>query len=175
MKEQGVVTASDAKSGQKKWLHYERKYSNAMWHVDWHTMKDPRLRGLKLVTFLDDSSRCITEARTFAEATSENVVTTLREAIGKFGTPATILSDNGRCFNGGRSKKSMPRGTWTPTAFEAELLDRGIGLINSRPYHPETNGKLERLHHTIEEEIGHYDGLRQYVDYYNERRPPLFA
>ncbi len=143
MKEQGLVTPSDAKSGQKKWLRYERKYSNAMWHVDWHDMKDPRLRGLNLVTFLDDSSRCVTPARTFAEATSENVVITLRDAIDRFGTPATILSDNGRCFNGGRSKKNMPRGTWTPTTFEAELLNRGIGLINSRPYHPETNGKLE--------------------------------
>ncbi len=30
--------------------------------------------------------------------------------------------------------------------------------------------ELRRLHRTIEEEIRHYDGLRQYVDYYNERR-----
>ncbi len=170
MKEQGLVAASDTKSGQKKWLRYERKYSNAMWHVDWHEMKDPRLRGLKLVTFLDDSSRCVTAARTFADATSENVVITLREAIGRFGKPATILSDNGRCFNGGRSKKNMPRGTWTPTAFEAELLDRGIGLINSRPYHPETNGKLERFHGSIEAEIRHYESLDAYIKYYNERR-----
>ncbi len=70
MKEQGLVAASDTKSGQKKWLRYERKYSNAMWHVDWHEMKDPRLRGLKLVTFLDDSSRCVTAARTFAGSTA---------------------------------------------------------------------------------------------------------
>ena len=144
MRENNLVSKSAARSAQCKWLRYERKYYNAMWHVDWHDIKDPRLRGLKLVTFLDDSSRCITAARTFAEATSENVVITLREAIGRFGTPATILSDNGRRFNGGRSKKNIPKGAWRPTAFEAELLDRGIGLINSGSYHPETNGKLER-------------------------------
>ncbi len=47
---------------------------------------------------------------------------------------------------------------------------RSIILINSRPYHPQTNGKLERFHGMIEDEIWHYDSLRDYVDYYNERR-----
>ncbi len=37
-------------------------------------------------------------------------------------------------------------------------------------YHPQTNGKLERFHGMIEDEIWHYDSLRDYVDYYNERR-----
>jgi len=103
-------------------------------------MKDPRFRGLCLVTFLDDSSRCVTGARLFTEATSENAVTALAEAAERFGTPAAVLSDDCRCFNGGRSKKSLPRGSWSPTAFEAALLDRGIEMINSRPYHPQTNG-----------------------------------
>ena len=56
------------------------------------------------------------------------------------------------------------------TAFEEELLGRGIELINSRPYHPQTNGKLERFHRSIEEEIGHYESLPEYIEYYNERR-----
>ncbi len=80
MKEQGLVAASDTKSGQKKWLRYERKYSNAMWHVDWHDMKDPRLRGLNLVAYLDDSSRCITGFGVFEHATSKNAVLVLRKA-----------------------------------------------------------------------------------------------
>ncbi len=64
----------------------------------------------------------------------------------------------------------MPGRTWRPTTFEAELLERGIGLINSRPYHLETNGKLERLHGSIEKEIQHYESLSAYVGYYNECR-----
>ena len=106
-------------------------------------MKDPRFAGLNLVTFLDDSSRCVTGAGLFREAASENVVAVLRQAVARFGAPATILSDNGRCFIGARSsskKKSPPKGGWRPTAFE-ELLDCGIELINSRPHHPQTNGK----------------------------------
>jgi len=52
----------------------------------------------------------VTGARLFAEATSENAVAALAEAIGRFGTPAAVLSDNGRCLDGGRSKRRLPRG-----------------------------------------------------------------
>ena len=68
---------------------------------------------------------------------------------------------------GGRKKQT---GTWTPTIFENELLNVGIELINSRPYHPQTNGKLERFHRSIEDEIHHYDSLSEHIKYYNERR-----
>ena len=132
-------------------------------------MKDPRMKGLNLITYLDDSSRCVTGSALFKEATSENAVIALRQAIGMFGVPATILSDSGSCFVGrGNCKKRT--GIWTPTLFENKLLNLKIGLINSRPYHPQTNGKLERFHRTIEEEIWHYDGLDYYVKYYNTDR-----
>ena len=62
-------------------------------------MKDPRFRGLHLITYLDDASRCVTCARLFKEATSENAVMALRQAIKEFGTPATILSDNGSALS----------------------------------------------------------------------------
>ena len=77
----------------------------------------------------------MTGARLFKEATSENAVVALRQAIREFGTPATILSDNGSCFVGRGGRKKLT-GTWTPTLFENELLNLGIELINSRPYHP---------------------------------------
>ena len=135
MKENGLVVPSTAKSCRRKWIRYERKHSNSMWHTDWHVMKDPRFRGLNLITYLDDAFRCVTGARLFKEATSENAVVALRQAIREFGTPATILSDNGSCFVGRGGRKKLT-GTWTPTLFENELLNLGIELINSRPYHP---------------------------------------
>ena len=142
LKSHGLVAASPAKSRQRKWVRYERLYSNAMWHTDWHVMKDTRMKELNLITYLDDASRCVTGAALFRDSTSENAVMVLRQAIAKFGVPATILSDNGSCFvgRGGRKKHTGP---WTPTLFEKELLSLDIGLINSRPYHPQTNGKLE--------------------------------
>ena len=117
-------------------------------------------------------------ARVFTQATSENAVLALRDAIAKFGTPATILSDNGACFvgrNGRKGKKGkqapVPKGAWKPTAFEDELLDHGIELINSRPYHPQTNGKIERFFRSLEEEeIRRYESVSEYVKFYNEKR-----
>ena len=147
MKGNGLVTPPAAKSRKRKWIRCEGRHSNSMWHTDWHIMKDPRFRGLNLITFLDDASRRVTGAALFTEATSENAVAVLRQAIKRVGTPATILSDNGSCFVGVRRKE--PKRSWQPTAFESELLDRGIELINSRPYHPQTNGKLERFHRSI--------------------------
>ena len=60
--------------------------------------------------------------------------------------------------------------TWTPTLFENELLNLGIELINSRPYRPQTNGKLERFHRSIEGEIHNYESLSGYIEYCSERR-----
>ena len=57
-----------------------------------------------------------------------------------------------------------------PYLFENDLLNLVIESINSRPYHPQTNGKLERFHRSIEEEIHHYESLSKYIEYYNERR-----
>ena len=79
------MTASPAKSKKRKWVRFERRYSNAMWHVDWHVMKDPRFRGLNLITYLDDASRCIAAAQLLPEATSENAVVVLQKAIETFG------------------------------------------------------------------------------------------
>ena len=66
----------------------------------------------------------------------------------------------------GRWRK-VPSEQWTSTIFEAELLNRDIELMNSRPCHPQTNGKLERFHGNIEIEIFYYEGLSAYVEYYN--------
>ena len=131
MKSKGLVEESPAKSRQRKWVRYERIYSNA----DWHAMKDSRMKGMNLITYQDNASRCVTGAALFQEAASEDVVAALRRAVSRFGAPAAILSDNGSCFvgRGGRKKQT---GSWTPTLFENELLDLEIGLINSRPYRP---------------------------------------
>ena len=94
-------------------------------------MKDPRFHGLNLITYLDDAPRCVTGARLSKEVTSENTVVALRQAIKEFGTPATILSDNGSYFVG-RGGRKKPAGTRIPTLFENELLNLGIELINSK-------------------------------------------
>ena len=59
---------------------------------------------------------------------------------------------------------------WKPTVFQECLLDNNIELINTRPYHPKTNGKIERLFRTIEEELYNYKSMEEYIEYYNNER-----
>ena len=127
------------------------------------------MKGLALTTYPDDASRCVTGAVLFKDATSEIAVAVLRQPTGRFGMPATVLSDNGSCFVGAGGHKK-PKGTWKPTLFENDLLSLIIGLINSRPYHPQTNGKLERFHRSVEDEIWRHGGLDEYIEFYNTDR-----
>ena len=96
-------------------------------------------------------------------------MTVLRRAICGLEVPAAIRSYSGSCFVG-RGGHKRQTGAWTPTLLENELLGINMGLINSRPSRPQTNGKLERFHKSFEDEIRNYSGLDDYVEYYNTDR-----
>ena len=86
------------------------------------------MKGPNLITRLGCLRLCY-ESRTVQERYLENVVVVLWQAIGGFGMPVTLPSDNGSCFVGaGGHKKSS--GTWTPIVFENELRTLDMGLIN---------------------------------------------
>jgi hypothetical protein len=57
----------------------------------------------------------------------------LLSAIGEYGLPREILTDNGRQYYAWRGK----------TRFQEILEQRGIRHIRSRPHHPQTLGKIE--------------------------------
>lgn len=106
-----------------------------------------------------------------------HLVSYLQESCRAPFLPSTIEPPFG---SGWRTRAEYERGTrsgrpsriWTeiPTEFEAELLYCRIELINSRQCYPQTNGKSERFHRSVEEEMEHWDTLSEYVTYYNERR-----
>ena len=117
-------------------------------------MKNPRFRGLNLITCIGNASRCVTCTRLFKKTTSENAVIALRQSIKKFRTSVAILSDNGSCFVD-RNDCKKQTSTWALTLFENKMLNFGIDLIHSRPYHCQTHGNFERFHKSIEEEMRH--------------------
>ena len=132
-------------------------------------MKDPRLSGMHLTTYLGNASKCGVLRESSIHVTSENVVMVLRLVVKRFGAFASIRSDNGSCFVG-RNDRKKGRGSWRPTIFEEGLLENDIALITARPYRPQTSGKLERFHRSLEEEMSRYGSLRGYIDYYNESK-----
>lgn len=85
---------------------------------------------------------------------------------------AEVLTDNGSEFSSTK-KAEHP--------FERMLLELGIKHRHTRPYRPQTNGKIERFWRTLNddliedtyfESINHFkDELFQYLVYYNKMRP----
>ena len=66
-------------------------------------------------------------------------------AFRRYGLPDRITADNGPAW-------AATVGTGI-TALEAWLMRLGVTLTHSRPHHPQTQGKLERMHRTLEREV----------------------
>ncbi|HVR88638.1 MAG TPA: integrase core domain-containing protein, partial [Candidatus Limnocylindria bacterium] len=73
-------------------------------------------------------------------ATAIDVGRIFQQARAAYGTPAAVLTDNGAIYTAG------PRGG--KVVLETELERLGIRSQHSRPYHPQTCGKVERFHQT---------------------------
>jgi transposase InsO family protein len=87
-----------------------------------------------------------------------------------------MLTDNGSEFGGGKEKKNK-----YTNPFERLLKELNIKHRYTKPYHPQTNGKIERLWKTINSELldnmvfdseKHLrEELMKYTIYFNEYRP----
>ena len=159
----GRVARSAARSRQRRWARFQRLYSNAMWHVDWHEMKNPYLQGLQFTAYLDDASGCVTGFGLFQHATAENSIAILQKAMREFGTLGQVLSDHGVQST---SNYDVPEGRQRSlTRFELELAERGIAHVLARVRHPQTNGKIGRFFRTLDLEIGRFRSLPDFIVY----------
>jgi hypothetical protein len=73
--------------------------------------------------------------------TGPDVLVSFRVAFRRYGIPASVLTDNGAVFTG-----TPRRGGRVALEIELDLL--GVRMHHSRPYHPQTCGKVERFHQT---------------------------
>jgi len=152
--------------------HFERARPNQLWQTDLFTfMLKRQNRRVYLVAFMDDHSRFLTGYGLYASQSSALVLEVVRAAIGAYGPPEEILTDNGSQYITWRGK----------SAFTRELEKRGIRQIVASPRRPQTLGKIERFWGTLWREclessvfldledarrrIGHF------IDYYNFQRP----
>ena len=86
-----------------KWVRWERRHSLSLWQTDWSVF-----RGKWLIVILDDASRLIVGWGLFDNATSENSVKVLKEAIVGHGKPKAMLTGRDAQFYAS-SKKGKPR------------------------------------------------------------------
>ncbi len=150
---------------------FERPTPNAMWQIDIFTFNLKRMYKVYLVGIIDDHSRYMVGWGLFRQQTSASVMEVVKGAIGQWGAPREILSDNGRQFAAWRGE----------TKFQKTLKQSGIQHVRSAPQHPMTLGKIERFWQTIWREFleeavfasfaDACQRLDHWVGYYNHQRP----
>ncbi|MGF3573735.1 MAG: DDE-type integrase/transposase/recombinase, partial [Candidatus Bathyarchaeia archaeon] len=163
LKQEGLTKDEPHKQRRRKWVRYERKYSNSLWHADWFEQKHEQI-----ILFEDDASRLITGYGVFSNANMTNSVQVLNHAINTYGIPKQMMTDHGVQFT------SLPRETCTdpkPNEFQQLLKQHGILHIKARVKHPQSNGKVERAAQTIQQLRKHFTSWEQTVYYYNFKRP----
>jgi len=90
---------------------------------------------VEILNLLDDHSRLCLGSVPRRTITGPDVVATFQQAFVRCGIPASVLTDNGAVFTG------RQRGGGR-VALEVELGRLGVRLDHSRPYHPQTCGKV---------------------------------
>jgi hypothetical protein len=123
---------------------------------------------------IDDHSRVCVASRVMVHVKATDVIRVLHKSAETWGYPATLLTDNGLIF-------TAQRRYGVGGAVEHELFALGIGSKHSRPYHPQTCGKVERFHQTMKKFLCAQEGLEtskqlqraidRFVEYYNTVRP----
>ena len=128
---------------RKAFLRFQRELCNELWQIDFKG-DFPLLDGNRCFPFdaLDDRSRyCL---GIFPRHNTKGVIENMEILFQQYGLPKAILSDNGGQFAG-------IRGGYT--RFERWLMDLDILPIHGRPLHPQTQGKIERFHRTMKNEL----------------------
>jgi transposase InsO family protein len=127
------------------WQSFERSAPNHLWQLDFKgPLEVARQRVFPLVA-LDDHSRYLLALHPCLDCTMATAWEVLWQAFADYGLPDSLLSDN--AF-GTRGQNALGL-SW----FEARLLRLDIEPLHGRPYHPQTQGKVERLNGTLEAEL----------------------
>jgi len=159
---------------RKKLIRFERENPNDLWQVDFKGKFQLLTKQTCYpLTMLDDHSRFSLNIKACKNEQFLPVKMHLTYAFKKYGLPNQINFDNGNPWG---NSKLLPY-----TALTVWLMQLGIRVTHSRPRHPQTNGKLERFHRTLKEDLISRYPMRSFVHaqkkfdqwrhQYNQERP----
>ena len=120
---------------------FEMEECNVLWQGD---HKGVPKGERPLFGCVDDASRFCLVLEPVKDQSLDAFWGPLWDAFGSYGLPDAILTDNGVAFKNLGMKRC--------SSFELRLLLLGIKPLHGRPYHPQTQGKIERFFGTLERE-----------------------
>jgi transposase InsO family protein len=169
----GFVVPQPHKRPRSSWRRFQAELPNECWQADTTHWALADRTDVEILNVLDDHSRLLIASRAFETTKAADVVATFHEAAAQHGFPASMLTDNGAIFTAEARHGRC--------AMENELARLGIAYKHSRPYHPQTCGKVERFHQTLKKHLARQPKpasladlqaqLDRFGTYYNTVRP----
>jgi transposase InsO family protein len=169
----GLVSPQPRKRPRSSYARFEMAQPNEMWQSDFIHWRLADGTDVEILNWLDDHSRYLLSCTAHRPVRGDDVVAVFLAVIDDHGPPASTLTDNGSVytsrFTGGRN------------AFEYVLALLGVRQKNGSPGHPQTQGKTERFHQTLQRWLrarppastlpGLQRQLDEFREHYNEQRP----
>ena len=154
---------------------FERSAPNELWQMDFKGLRQRMAAAQGAVYPLsieDDHSRYLLGLFLLAEPSGELTLRCLRRVFEPYGLPEAMLMDHGVPWWSNSNGHGL-------TQLSVALLKQGIRLYFSGVRHPQTQGKVERLHRTLEQALerdwAHFPGWEPWAERfrqeYNQLRP----
>ena len=178
IKRRGLVSREES-GPHVPFERFEKEEPNQLWQMDFKghfpLVDEGRCHAL---TIVDDHSRFAVALQACGDEQRETVKRRLTAVFRRYGLPRRILCDNSLPWGVPTAEKA---GRPLHTKLNAWLFRLGVDVVHGRPYHPETQGKGERFHRSLKEELlqyGSYQALPecqadfdQWRSTYNLERP----
>ena len=172
LRREGLVKSPEMQLKAGKESRRKTKSPHQMWATDASYFKVIGWGYYYLVTVMDDYSRFILAHELQRDMTSDSLIEVVQEAVDRTGMTEVPLADRTRLLSDNGSG-------YVSRAFRDYLKLVGIRHIRAAPFHPQTNGKLERYHQTVKRDVNQipYEvpsdlqaALSTFVSYYNYSR-----
>lgn len=141
---EGLITPQPAKRPRSSYRRFQAQLPNECWQADITHIFLADGTAVEVLDFLDDHSRYLLYLVAYPTVGGTDVVDAMDKLTRQYGFPFSTLTDNGLVFTarfaGARGGKN---------GFETFLASHSIRQKNGRARHPQTQGKIERLHQTL--------------------------
>jgi transposase InsO family protein len=140
----GLIDPAEA-AKHKAFIRFEHPHPNALWQMDFKGHFPMHQGRCHPLTVVDDHSRFNVVLQACANERTETVQAALINGFRRYGLPDRMTMDNGSPWGSDTQHDLTPLTAW--------LIRLGVRVSHSRPYHPQTQGKDERFHRTLNLEL----------------------